>query len=206
MSVSPFAVYESLLALAGEPQNDVRVGELRAEFFRRTGAFSAADPFYERRTRAFWDFALTTGGLARELSPRLPEAERRVARTFSRAHRGLFEVTPERGTRVHFEDLWSGAAFFVDAFDVATNAGIFHHEGGLADARLVASPEGVVALLSGVFFHPHDATTHIGEVLREARARGMTRDATLDALLGMELRLATLSRVKASYAYTLPKR
>ena len=30
--------------------------------------------------------------------------------------------------------------------------------------------------------------------------------ATLDALLGMELRLATLSRVKAGYAYTLPKR
>jgi len=201
---SPFAVYDAVVSLAGSPTNDALTADLRAAFLARTGSFTPDDACFERRTRAFWDDALTRGGLGARFAAQLSEAEAKVARSFSHAHRGLFEVLPESGTRVTFRDLWSSAVFWVDAFDPSMNAGIFHHEGGLADARLVANDEGLVAVLPGAFFHPDDATPSIALVLDEARARGMGSDATLDALLAMEMRFSTLSRVKASYAYRLP--
>lgn len=203
MTPSPFTVYDAVVSLAGSDTNDALTTRLRGEFLARTGSFTSDDPWFERRSRAFWDDALTRGGLGQHFASSLAPAEAKVARTFARAHRGLFEVRPESGTRVGFRDLWSSAVFWVDAFDPSMNAGIFHHEGGLADARLVANDEGSVAVLPGAFFHPDDATPSIGLVLDEARARGMTTDQTLDALLSMEMRFSTLSRVKASYAYRL---
>ena len=202
MSPSPFAVYDALVSLAGHPSNEPWLSSLREAFFARTGAFSSDDPWFERRTRAFWDDAVTRapGGLGERFAPELGPAEAKVARSFARAHRGLFLLEPEE-TRVRFVDLVSDAVFWVEAFDSSTKAGIFHHEGGLCDARLVASSEGVVAMLPGAFFHPHDATPSVRNVLEEARARGMGTHATLDTLLVMEHRLCTLSRVKPSFAY-----
>lgn len=202
MSPSPFAVYDAVVALAGHPTHEPLVHALQEIFFTRTGAFSSDDPWFERRTRAFWDDALTRGGLATRLAPELSADEARVARTFARAHRGLFSIEPE-DERVRFHDLVSDAVFWVESFDFASKAGIFHHEGGLCDARLVASDEAVVAMLPGAFFHPDDATPSVRLVLEEAKARGMDTQTTLDALLTMELRLCTLSRVKASFAYRL---
>lgn len=198
-------MYDAVVSLAGATANEPHVSALRAAFCARTGAFGPDDPWFERRSRAFWDDALTQGGLGARLAESLSPPEGAIARSFAFAHRGLFEVRPEAGTRVSFRDLVSAAVFWVDAFDPAMNAGIFHHEGGLADARLVASAEGVVAVLPGAFFHPDDATAPILRVIEEARTRAMTNDETLDALMAMELRFSTLSRVKASYAYRLPE-
>lgn len=199
---SVFAAYDALVALAGAPAHAGRVERLRAAFGARAGSFSLAD---ERRTRAFWDAALTRGGLARELGPALPVELRPSARSLTNAHRGLFQLVPDAGAqRVVFEDLWSGAIFGVEAFDDASAAGIFRHEGGLCDARLVAGEGAEVALLPGAFFHPEDATPFALGVLAEARARGLALEEVADALLLMEHRLATLSRVKASFAYRLP--
>jgi hypothetical protein len=58
-----------------------------------------------------------------------------------------------------------------------------------------------VALLPGAIYHPHDATSAIEQVIGAARARDLTTDDTLDALLRMERSLRALSRVKAAYAY-----
>ncbi|HQY64846.1 MAG: hypothetical protein IPF92_09000 [Myxococcales bacterium] len=197
-----FAAYDALVALAGAPAHAARVERLRTAFGERAGTFSLAD---ERRTRAFWDTALTRGGLARELGPTLAADLRPAARSLTTAHRGLFQLFPDSGARhVAFEDLWSGARFRVEAFDDASAAGIFRHEGGLCDARLVASEAGEVALLPGAFFHPEDATPFALEVLVEGRARGLALEEVGDALLLMEHRLATLSRVKAGFAYRLP--
>ena len=88
--------------------------------------------------------------------------------------------------------------------DGAAAAGLLRHGGGLCDARLVASEAGEVALLPGVFFTPEDATPFALEVLVEGRARGLALEEVGDALLLMEHRLATLSRVKAGFAYRLP--
>jgi hypothetical protein len=200
----PFAVYEAVLARAGSAVHAPRVRRLRDAFAQRTGAFSSEDPWFERRSRAFWDDALTRGGLGEALSPEIPEEMRSTAASFSTSHRGLFDldVSPEG---VRFRDEWSGAEFFVSVFDEATRAGIFRHQGGLADARLVADENGVVYMLPGAFFHPDDATPSIELVVDEAKRRGMSKDEALDALLLMEHRLVTLSRVKASYAYRLPQ-
>jgi hypothetical protein len=199
----PFAVYEAVLARAGSAAHAHRVVRLRDAFAQRTGAFSSEDPWFERRSRAFWDDALTRGGLGEALALELPDEMRATATRFSTAHRGLFdlEVSPEG---VRFRDEWSGVELFVSVFDEATRAGIFRHQGGLADARLVADDAGAVYMLPGAFFHPDDATPSIEAVVDEAKRRGMSKDAALDALLLMEHRLVTLSRVKASYAYRLP--
>ncbi len=204
---SPFATYDALVALAGRPEHAGRVSALLAAFSARTGAFSAEQPWYERRSRAFWDDALTSGGLAVELASELGPDRAAIARAtaLATAHRGIYELAPDaEQQRVRFEDLWSGAVFFVTAFDEGTRAGIFRHEGGLCDGRLVADAEGAVSLLPGAFFHPEDATPAVRATLDEARRRQLGTHALLDALLLMEHRLLTLSRVKASFAYRLP--
>lgn len=199
-----FAAYDALVGLAGEHHAGQveQLEQLRAAFSERAGPFSLAD---ERRTRAFWDFALTDGGLAAQLGPALPGDLRPAAQVLVNAHRGVFQLVPDAAAQqVTFEDLWSGAMFRVAAFDEASAAGIFRHEGGLCDGRIVASAEAEAVLLPGAFFHPDDATPFALGVLAEARVRGLGIDEVADALLLMEHRLVTLSRVKASFAYRLP--
>lgn len=203
--MSPFATYDALVALAGSAAHAARVQALLEAFGARTGVFSSEDPWFERRSRAFWDDALTRGGLGDTLAGSLEADAAEVARSFGSAHRGIFELVPDaEGVEVRFEDLWSGAVFVVRSFDEATRAGIFRHEGGLCDARLVADPSAVVSMLPGAFFHPEDATSAIRSVMDEARRRGLSTHELCDALLLMEHRLVTLSRVKASFAYRLP--
>jgi hypothetical protein len=195
---------------------------MRQEFQRRTGAFGPEDPWFEARSRAFWDDALTTQGFAELAAPKLdrdgdrdPEADassgrEAVARRLARAHRGLFTVderfesagAPPRdlgGARL--VDLWSGAEFLVDVLDEAQRVVLDHAE-GLMDARVVAPLEdGPLYVLPGAFHHAPEAGDAARDVLAAARERGMSTGDALDALLRMELVFRSSSRVKAAFAY-----
>jgi hypothetical protein len=204
-------VYERAVALGASPARAARVEAMRRDFEARTGAFLAhgARPsgsgldlaWFEARSRAFWDDAVTRQGFAREVAGELgPEAEPLVG-ALERAHRGLFRVERPGDEPAVLADAWSGAAFFVDDADPGTREAL-EAAAGLFDARLVGTPEPPrVAILPGALFHPENATPAIDEVLAAARARGMAADAVLDALLRMERSLRSLSRVKAGYAY-----
>ncbi len=198
--MSPFVAYDAMVALAGTGRLAAVIQELRRAFAARTGAFAPEDPWFEVRSRAFWDHALTREGLALELAPELEPAGRIWGARFVRAHRGLFSI--ERGARPTLRDAWTGAAFTVTLLDDPSEIALSRGAGeGLVDARLVADADARVAMLPGALFHPAEATAAILDVLREASSAGASTHAVLDALLLMEHRLRSLSRVRAGYAY-----
>ena len=201
-----FEAYERVVALGGNEAHAERVAEMRRLFEARTGVFRAEDRWFEARSRAFWDDAVTRQGFAREVSPLLAEEARAWVTSFDRAHRGLFRTLPRDDesadeTRVVLSDVWGGADFVVDLADDSTREAL-DAATGLFDARLVAlaSPP-LVAILPGALFHPEDATEAILAVVATAREKALGADEVLDALLRMERNLRSLSRVKAAYAY-----
>jgi len=207
---------ERIVQLGGAPTRAARVAEIRAEFERRTGSFAPEDDWFEERSRAFWCDAVTRGRFGREVEGELTAVERTWLRPLELAHRGLF-----RAEGPLFVDEWSGAELIVTSFDEESRAELATGAGQLFDARVVgaaraaptavpadASPEAgsagtafVIALLPGAIFHPREANAVIGPVLAAARARALSTDDTLDALLRMEHTLRSLSRVKPAYAY-----
>jgi hypothetical protein len=198
--MGPIEAFELLAGELGKPAFAERVREAREEFQRRTGAFGPEDAWFEARLRAFWDDALTSGGLA-DLAEDAPEEVRAWIGPLGRAHRGLFVVAEHEGDATVLRDLMSGAELFVDDVDPGTKDALSAAAAPF-DGRVVAGGERVrSALLPGAVYHPADAKEPIAKVLEAARARKMTRAETLDALLRMELSLRSLSRVKASYAY-----
>lgn len=204
------SAYDAIVAIGASPAGRESTLRMRQSFEARTGAFTVEDPWFEARSRAFWDDALTTQGFARRVEAELEPATLAWMVPLERAHRGLFRATREeardaRSWVVH--DLWSGASFVVAA-----------PEPGLAEAlatstyfdgRVVGRAEPLsISLLPGAVFHPADAKEPIEHVLEAARSRKLGKDATLDALLRMERILRSHSRVKAAYAYraeALPK-
>jgi hypothetical protein len=192
--------FDALLSVAAKESHAARVAEMRQAFERRAGAFGPEDAWFEARSRAFWDDALTTQGFADAALDELPETARAWARCLRRAHRGLF-LAERREKRHVLTDLWSGAEFVLDELDLASQDALLAPSGPF-DARIAATLDPArVALLPGAVFHPEDATTPLHKVLDVARERGMSTGDTLDALLRMELSLRTLSRVKPAYAY-----
>jgi len=199
------AVYEALVTCSGSPRFASRVKEMRRLFEERTGPFGPDDAWFEVRSRAFWDDALTTPGFAVTVVPALElsalglETARNWVKPLERAHRGLFQASPSEGGW-RLVDLWSGAEFVVGDPDPGLHEALA--AASLLDGRVVARNSPLeVALLPGALFHPADATDPIGHVLDAAHERGMETDETLDALLRMERNLRSHSRVKASYAY-----
>jgi hypothetical protein len=184
---------------------------MRERFEKRTGAFGPEDAWFEPRSRAFWDDALTTQGFARLAAPHAQaagvDAAGIVAR-FDRAHRGVFLVddVDDRGARL--VDLWSGAELIVRHLDEAQAVTLEHAEGPM-DARVVAgpvsesAPDEVASLyvLPGALHHGSDALEPLVKVIAAARARDMATGDVLDALLRMELVFRSSSRVKAAFAY-----
>ena len=108
-----FDAYDAVLARGADARHAARVAELRARFEARAGAFRPEDAWFEARSRAFWDFAVTSGGFAHDVADEVDEAARVWVPRFARAHRGLF-VT-RGGTRDFpvLRDLWGGAEFVV---------------------------------------------------------------------------------------------
>jgi hypothetical protein len=207
------AAYEAIVELATSGLAD-EARRMREAFQKRTGAFGPEDPWFEPRSRAFWDDALTTQGFAALAIPLLVPAETRgpngdevaqVAVRFARAHRGVFivEEVDERGA--HLVDLWSGAELLVRHIDEAQAVTLEHAEGPM-DARVVAAPAAsgdaaALFVLPGVLHHGPDAMEPIGRVIAAARERDMATGDVLDALLRMELVFRSSSRVKAGFAY-----
>ncbi len=197
--MGPLEAYSAIVAELGGASFAARVSEARGAFQSRTGAFGPEDPWFEARSRAFWDFATTSGGLA-HLAAAVPGAGAWVP-ALARAHRGLFVVEEREDDAIALRCLLSGVVLFVDDVEPGTRDALAAASAPF-DGRVVAGGSPIqCALLPGAVFHPEDAAAPIRKVLDAARAKELARDATLDALLRMELSLRALSRVKASYAY-----
>jgi hypothetical protein len=201
MAMDVAAAVDEMLAAAAAPARQSRVLAMRASFEARTGTFSPRDTFFEDRSAAFWDDALTLGAFGRELSSELGEGARGLVEPFARAHRGLFRVEAGEHGAFVLVDEWSGAELAAepsspglrDALERAT---------GLVDGRVVGVPRPrQVVLLPGAAFHSADATEPMRALLPEARARELGTHELLDALLRMDHALRTLSRVKPAFAY-----
>jgi len=203
MARKVLAVYEAIVDLAtGSLAPEAK--RMREAFEKRTGAFGPEDPWFEPRSRAFWDDALTAQGFATLACPHLTDELGEVAARFERAHRGVFVVEEVDDRGAHLVDLWSGAELLVRHLDEAQAVTLLHAEGPM-DARVVAGPtsEGDAALfvLPGALHHGPDALEPLAKVLAAARERDMETGAVLDALLRMELVFRSSSRVKAGFAY-----
>jgi hypothetical protein len=216
------ASYEAVVSLATSPAPSGRARasgpdldlaaearRMRERFEKRTGAFGPEDAWFEPRSRAFWDDALTTQGFARLAAPHAGDEVAGVVARFERAHRGVFlvEDVDDRGARL--VDLWSGAELMVRHLDEAQAVTLEHAEGPM-DARVVTGPlsegaaPGAVAslyVLPGALHHGSDALEPLVKVIAAAREREMATGDVLDALLRMELVFRSSSRVKAAFAY-----
>lgn len=191
---------EAIAALGMEGAHEDRVAAMHRRFEERTGAFGADAPWFEARSRAFWDDAVTRQGFARHVFDELPAAARAWVPALERAHRGLFYASQTTNGRV-LRDVWCGAEFVIDEVDDASRSALLAPSGPF-DGRLAAlSSPPHIGLLPGAVFHPEDAAEPIERVLDAARKQRFGTDDVLDALLRMELSLRTMSRVKAGYAY-----
>ena len=176
---------------------------MREIFEKRAGAFGPEDAWFEPRSRAFWDDALTTQGFATLAEAHLGDEITAVAKPFLRAHRGMFVVEDVDRRGAHLVDLWSGAELLVRHLDEAQATSLTHAE-GVMDARVVAdgsAESGDLYVLPGALHHGPDALEPIGAVLTAAREADMETGDVLDALLRMELVFRSSSRVKAAFAY-----
>jgi hypothetical protein len=212
------AAYEAIvsLAISAAPSGRARASgpdldlaaearRMREKFEKRTGSFGPEDAWFESRSRAFWDDALTTQGFAALAAPHAGDDVAAVVARFDRAHRGVFLVDEVDDRGAHLVDLWSGAELLVRHLDEAQAVTLEHADGPM-DARVVAGPatdDTVAALfiLPGALHHGPEATEPLVKVMAAARERDMPSGDLLDALLRMELVFRSSSRVKASFAY-----
>lgn len=204
MPLSLSEAIDVILAHAGEAKHGPRVRSLRAEFEKRTGTFTSEDAWFEARSGAFWDDALTTHAFGREVAGLLPDGARFWVEPLARAHRGLFQAKRDRDGEhgFHLVDAWSGAEFRVEAGQGLRDA--LDQAEGFFDGRVaggLAGGRALLGLLPGAVFHAEDATGPIGELVALARARHLERGAFLDALLRMDHTFRGHSRVKAAFAY-----
>jgi hypothetical protein len=196
-----FEAYDAILALGAAPARAARVAAMRAAFEERTGRFVPEDPWFEARSRAFWDDAVTTQGFGREVTSALPSPLPESAHVWiprlERAQRGLFVLAGSAEKREPvLRDLWGGAEFLVNEIDDATRDALAVAVAPF-DARLIGSDEPArVGILPGAVFHPADAASAIHAVLEAARAEGRRGSDVLDALLRMERGLRSSARVK----------
>lgn len=206
-AMSALAAYEELLGLGSKPAVAEVVAEMRGAFEQRTGAFGPDDAWFDARGQAFWDDALTTQKFGQRVADSLSEGARAWSARFERAHRGLFRAHHEAGAIV-LGDVWSGAAFVIDAPSDALASALeaasvdTAGEDQLFDGRVAgrANPFSVV-LLPGAVFHRAEASAAIEAVVMEAKKKDLRKDDALDALLRMDRKLQSHARVKPTYAY-----
>jgi hypothetical protein len=202
-AVSVLQAAARMVELGGVRDRQGTVGALRAKFEARTGAFAPEDAWFEERSRAFWCDAVTRGRFGRAVAADLTPEEQAWIVPLERAHRGLFRVEVTAACR-KLVDVWSGAEVVPTVIDEGSSAELDASAGQLVDGRVVGADDPVVlALLPGAVFHARDATPAIEAVVAAARAKDLSTDDTLDALLRMERSLRALSRVKPAYAYRI---
>ena len=195
------AAYEAILVAGAAAAHASAVAEMRLAFESRTGSFGAEDPWFEARSNAFWDDAMTTQAFPERVLDALPEAARSWVTPLARAHRGLFRAE-ESESKWTLLDVWSGAEFLVDSPEGGLREALDASAESLIDARLVGRESPLsIELLPGAIFHPPDASEAIEKVIEVARGQKLGRHDTLDALLRMERNLRSHARVKPAYAY-----
>lgn len=203
--MTPFlrAVYDELLERAAAPPFLERAQALREEFADRCGRFEPDHPAAGSRDGAAWEDLLTRGGLAGSIADAMEDpSEAELARDFLRAQRGVFRFS-QAGGELIAHDLWSGSEFFLlpkddIGRDIATASERVATP--VCQGRVLASVEGC-AMLPGTVFHPPDAADAIGKALGVARQRYLGTDDALDALLRMEHKFQTYTRVRVDLAY-----
>jgi hypothetical protein len=206
MAMEVGAAIDAMLGLAAAPARQDRVLALRAAFEARTGKFSMGDAFFEQRSAAFWDDALTREAFGRELEAELDAEARALVEPLARAHRGLFAVSGEEelaevdGNAWVLTDEWSGAELLAEPASTGLRDALMR-AAGLVDGRVVGIRPNRVVLLPGAVFHHADAVEPMRALLPEARARGLGTHEALDALLRMDHAFRSLSRVKPAFAY-----
>lgn len=199
MATDLLSAYEDIVALGARPEAAEATLAMRRRFETRTGAFGPDDPWFEARSRAFWDDAVTTQRFGRSVAQSLSEEARAFLGPLERAHRGLFR--PQRdGVSWILCDVWSEAELLIEPPDAGLREAL--EAASLLDGRVVGlDAPARLTLLPGAVFHPADASEPIEKVIPQARERGLGAHETLDALLRMERNLRSHSRVKAAYAY-----
>lgn len=195
------AAYEAILAVGAAAAQASAVIEMRHAFEGRTGSFGPEDSWFEARSNAFWDDAMTTQAFPERVVDALPETVRSWIKPLIRAHRGLFRAE-ESASKWTMIDVWSGAEFIVDSPEGGLREALDASAGSLIDARLVGRESPLsIQLLPGAIFHPPDASEAIEKVIEVARSQKLGLHDTLDALLRMERNLRSHARVKPAYAY-----
>ena len=197
-----FEAYDAILALGATSERATRVAEMRREFERRTGEFVPEDAWFEARSRAFWDDAVTTQGFAREVEAGLPaDATRMDHAPRTRASRPLRDGQLEHPSRSAFAISGEGPS---SSFTRSTTpCGTRSQQRSRRSTRgsSGATSRRVVAMLPGAVFHPAEAAEPIAAVLKHARGgaerrRRPGRAASDGARVSRER-----CRVKAAYAY-----
>lgn len=204
--MTPFlrAVYDELLERATHPPFLEQAKVLREQFGDRCGRFEADDEHAGARDAAAWEDVLIRGGLAVAIANTMKDAaEADLARSFSVAQRGVYRFEKTESALVA-HDLWSGAAFILlnkddIGRDIATASERLATP--ICEGRILASLEGC-AILPGAVFHPPDAGPAISRTLRVARERRMSTDDALDALLRMQHKFQTYTRLRVDLAYS----
>jgi len=202
------ASIDEMLERASLPVWRDRTAAMRASFEAKTGAFSSDSAreagFFEARSAAFWDDALTRGAFGRELVADISEEARAAVEPLARAHRGLFRAVQE-GEMFLLIDEWSGVEFGAHPATNGLRDALASAAGStpsLIDGRVVGLPLTMrIELLPGAVFHAADALEPIRALLPEAKALGFETHELCDALLRMDHALRSLSRVKAAFAY-----
>ncbi len=192
--------------------DQAEVARARAEFAARTGPFEPEDRWFEERTRAAFDYALSgwgepRGALVRSWAARAGEEERRAALALPRSLRGLFRVEPGEGART---DVSSGGGEHVRLTELLGGAPLrVRIEGGLGsrlragdvfDGRVLLF-EGAVRVLPGMVFHPAEALAALDEILAAARREERADASILDGLLRMRMRFDRFTGMHARHVY-----
>ncbi len=195
------AVYDELTERATEPPWASRCQQLRAELIARCGGFEPDHPAAAARDAASLEYALVMGGLARAIGATLQDpSERAEALAIAQAIPALLLMEDHAGLLVA-RDAWSGAAWLIAPSDnVGRDLRPQLRDPPLVQCRLVVTDAGA-AVLPGVVFHAADAVETIRGVLARGAELGLSTTRVHEALLRMEHRFRSHSRVKVSYAY-----
>ncbi|MCW5789196.1 MAG: hypothetical protein KIT72_02135 [Polyangiaceae bacterium] len=194
-------MYDELTERATEPPWSTRCQQLRAELVARCGGFEPDHPAAAARDAASLEHALVAGGLARAIGAELHDpSERAEALAIAGAIPALLLMEDHAGLLVA-HDVWSGAAWWIaPGDDVGRDLRPQLRDPPLVQCRLVVTDAGA-ALLPGVVFHAADAVETIQHTLARAAELQLSTAQVFEALLRMEHRFHSHTRIKVSYAY-----
>ena len=179
---------ERLLGLVSRPEYDAA----RADFERRGGPFSAADPWNEERLRALGD-AIVTSRAEAWLNLELPEKEYGWILGMPLAERSLFLVEGEQRLRC----LLGGAVYRATFADAPSER---LRPGDLFDGHILVV-RGEIRILPGMIFHAEEAHESLLALVHQARVEGTPRHLLLDGLMRMRMRHDRFVSIHAKHIY-----